>query len=646
VIAFLLLFSMQMSAQTFSAQGVLRDVLGKTVDDGSYQLNFKLYEQATGGGAEIWSETQSNVEIIHGVFSIELGSVTSLDDVPFDTTYWIGVAVAGGTEMTPRLKLTRAPSAMSLYSSANVIPLIGNIGIGTHDPEAALHIKTSDDTYDKLLIEGADGTDYIRVTGDGKMALNVENPTQALDIDGNIKVRSGGIIFADSSILRSADMGGAASAISNTGSAPIIADADEDSTGTIDLKIGDSTKVRIHNDGNTTFYGDLAAVKLIDSDNSDFYADPSSGSKLNLLGVNGDTATTGYPLSVNGNIRALKIVHPDNTFYIDPKSSSKLPKLCLGGANSYSHSLVISGDIHQNGSLYKNGSAYNTSLWQTHVNVSYGIWHRVYYGSKTMIGSEDYYYAYGSLLVGNPDAPGSILLTSGDWDSSADSVIIDLRLTDSQEVVRITARYGQGLEFFMFDPYEDNYGVLDKGYFNFMYPIARDNDYGDISIGMPTTTDHDILGTQELYWGAAYAQTIYRTNEYTLSDSRVKSNIEDLDNALDAILKLRGIRYEINRATHPFYKDRKLRKAEELPVNLGFIAQELQDVIPEMVEFNEDYQLYTIRNYEQMLPVVVAAVQELKAAKDQKITTLKERIELLLTENQQLVKRVANLAKN
>ena len=37
-------------AQTFSMKGVLRDPLGRTVDDGQYQLTFKLYDAATGGG--------------------------------------------------------------------------------------------------------------------------------------------------------------------------------------------------------------------------------------------------------------------------------------------------------------------------------------------------------------------------------------------------------------------------------------------------------------------------------------------------------------------------------------------------------------------------------------------------------------------
>ena len=49
------------------------------------------------------------------------------------------------------------------------------------------------------------------------------------------------------------------------------------------------------------------------------------------------------------------------------------------------------------------------------------------------------------------------------------------------------------------------------------------------------------------------------------------------------------------------------------------------EVIPEMVKFSKSHQLYTIRNYEQMFPVLVGAMQEMKAENDD----LKSRIERL-----------------
>jgi len=261
----LMIFAGFIYADTFSMQGVLRDPLGKTVADGAYQLTFSIYEQETGGSA-IWSETQANVRVGHGVFGAELGLVSPLDNVPFDAVYWIGVSIEDGTEIEPRFKMNRVPAAMSLYGSDKIIPAVGNMGVGTPAPQAALHIKIADAAADQLLIEGADGSAYLKVTGDGKMGVNVEDPEQILDIDGYLKMRSGGIMFADGSTLTSAAMGGSADSVSNPDTVLIIADSDGDGSGTIDLIIGSTTKMQVGNDGNTTFSGDIAASKLIDGD--------------------------------------------------------------------------------------------------------------------------------------------------------------------------------------------------------------------------------------------------------------------------------------------------------------------------------------------------------------------------------------------
>ena len=82
-------------AQTFSMKGVLRDPLGRTVDDGQYQLTFKLYDAATGGN-ELWSETLGSVPVQHGVFSVELGPQTSMSGLSFGSGYYLGIVVADG----------------------------------------------------------------------------------------------------------------------------------------------------------------------------------------------------------------------------------------------------------------------------------------------------------------------------------------------------------------------------------------------------------------------------------------------------------------------------------------------------------------------------------------------------------------------
>ena len=82
VLVFVLL-SGSVFAQTVSIQGVLRDPNGRSVDDGFYEVTFKIYDADTGGTA-LWTDTYASLETRHGVFQANLGENTSLDGLGFD----------------------------------------------------------------------------------------------------------------------------------------------------------------------------------------------------------------------------------------------------------------------------------------------------------------------------------------------------------------------------------------------------------------------------------------------------------------------------------------------------------------------------------------------------------------------------------
>jgi len=122
---------------TLSLQGVLREVSGAAAADGDYAMTFKIYDVLTGGTA-LWTETQSAVRVNNGVYSVQLGAVTALN-LAFDKQYYIGVTV-GGSELTPRMVLTAAPYALGFRGTQNVFGGGGNVGIGTLNPSAMLHV--------------------------------------------------------------------------------------------------------------------------------------------------------------------------------------------------------------------------------------------------------------------------------------------------------------------------------------------------------------------------------------------------------------------------------------------------------------------------------------------------------------------------
>jgi len=92
--------------QMLSYQGKLTDTLGQAVADTTYSVTFQLYT-APSGGSPFWSETQT-VTTRAGLFSILLGSVTPIDTMPTAGAAYLGMSVAGGAELTPRLRIAGA----------------------------------------------------------------------------------------------------------------------------------------------------------------------------------------------------------------------------------------------------------------------------------------------------------------------------------------------------------------------------------------------------------------------------------------------------------------------------------------------------------------------------------------------------------
>lgn len=93
----------------------------------------------------------------------------------------------------------------------------------------------------------------------------------------------------------------------------------------------------------------------------------------------------------------------------------------------------------------------------------------------------------------------------------------------------------------------------------------------------------------------------------TLSDARLKDQVQDYSHALDQINALRPVRYH--------YRDAGKAAFQPEGMHLGFIAQEVQQVFPEWVSKGDDgYLMLSMRGFE---AVAVRAIQELNAKNDQ-----------------------------
>ncbi|MGB9561758.1 MAG: hypothetical protein ACPL6C_02990, partial [bacterium] len=95
-------------------QGKLTDSSGAGVND-TVLMVFRLYTSET-GGAPIWEETNPEVFVRQGLFSVQLGLINSFpDSVNFSVPYWLEVVVNGET-LAPRERLSSAPYAIRARS--------------------------------------------------------------------------------------------------------------------------------------------------------------------------------------------------------------------------------------------------------------------------------------------------------------------------------------------------------------------------------------------------------------------------------------------------------------------------------------------------------------------------------------------------
>ena len=126
-------FSLELYGQeapTISIQGTLKDASGSAVGDGVYTVTFRLFNSEA-GGSPVWQE-EAPVEVVGGIYTHYLGSVTPLNPANFGNVLYLGLKV-GNFELNPRTKLTYAPYTMA---SATVVcsGAVGDVKYSVLDP--------------------------------------------------------------------------------------------------------------------------------------------------------------------------------------------------------------------------------------------------------------------------------------------------------------------------------------------------------------------------------------------------------------------------------------------------------------------------------------------------------------------------------
>jgi hypothetical protein len=228
----ILIFGMSISItaqnKTISIQSTLKNISGEAVPDGIQSIIFKLYNVEEAGTA-VWTET-ANVEVVSGIYSHELGSVTALVASHFGVQLYLGVTI-NNKELAPRTKLGYAPYAMTVtalaasgqsasfnssgkfvvsdaMSVSGLLETTGitntgtinstgtikssdkiGIGLGTNTPSIALAVGDSD-TGIRQHADGdmrivTDNIDRIAVKPSGRVGIGTNDPQATLHVKGS-----------------------------------------------------------------------------------------------------------------------------------------------------------------------------------------------------------------------------------------------------------------------------------------------------------------------------------------------------------------------------------------------------------------------------------------------------------------------------
>ncbi len=137
----------------------------------------------------------------------------------------------------------------------------------------------------------------------------------------------------------------------------------------------------------------------------------------------------------------------------------------------------------------------------------------------------------------------------------------------------------------------------------------------------PSINNKGYLGTSSNVWRYIYGNQIYYTTSCSKSsDIRLKTNISNIgETSLEQILKLKGVKYQLKSELND------QSKAGTTPnFYLGFIAQDVREVIPEVVTTDTQSGMYAI-DYTSIIPVIVEAIK----SQQKEIETLKAALAIM-----------------
>jgi hypothetical protein len=364
-------------------------------------------------------------------------------------------------------------------------------------------------------------------------------------------------------------------------------------------------KFRVQTDGVVIATGDFRAPIFYDSANTSYYGDFASISSMYGVAVRGDTSSTDTNNQIffwgAGNTTTSAIGFKANGgYFTNPTGAGD-------GYNTYfTMDTAGRGWVFRRGvggsdfgAAYTAGWILNNGIWQANDSMRAPIFYdsndTTYYADFNNTGRSMYTAGYlqssGMIMKGSASAGafgGQIYPTVS---YGGVSIYGGNNLTNGAYFTVTGIDYGSSpgagsAEFVIRDTATSKFAMYSYNGSTYTGRYSLWGSTGNVTIGSATTD----YGYRLYVLGDIYATG----NVTAYSDARVKTNIREIENPLDRVLKSRGVVYD--------------RIDIESNDNIGFIAQELEEQFPELVSTDKEGRKGVM--YQNMVAVLLEAVKE------------------------------------
>ncbi len=634
---------------TLDFQGRITDLSGVPIDTTGLSTTFNLYKD----GVSVWNETQS-INVVDGVFNVHLGAVSPLDSMPFNEAMELGITFGKFAEMTPRTPLTSAAYAfatrgMWAVEAKNCCVTAMNVIGGSPNNSVAAGVAGA-------TIGGGGGLEGMvpvgNVVSDDWATIGGGQDNEA---SGKLSTIGGGASntasglrssvgggYGNSAISQSSTVGGGQSNNAQATYTTVAGGQSNDATdvhatvGGGHLNDADGERSTVAGGYQNVATGDNAAI-------GGGYGNSATGGSATVGGGYQNEAANGAATVGGGNNNEASgpysFVGGGSTNFATVDYST-----VGGGSSNYASQLfaaVLGGvaNVASGNSASVTGGSSNVASSDGAV-VSGGSFNVAGGNSSAIPGGHQnrttgqYSFAAGYLARANHnrtfawndgstwDGVDSLVTTGTNQFLIRASGGVGIGTNDPQEMLHINADGPTGIflggngaagpHAIIFDDESAGNGVqliwraspnqlvIEGGSGGTdtnepdRFVFDKDDNYFAFDANTRPLVDNTyLLGTSSYKWAAVWAFN----GTINTSDARLKRGITDLDYGLSAVEALRPVRYH--------WKDKP-----ELGSRLGLLAQEVEKVIPEVIEHPDTDDGYLGMRYAELVPVLIKAIQE------------------------------------